>query len=101
MDLTTLRLMMEALKRSSNVDTLTFHNAGLTDISLACLAEGLQHTTVQCLGLDYNTAPSPTMLLASSHAKMTGAGNEPEGPAYSTGCSLKRNFASLVGEGTP
>ncbi|CAN0066749.1 unnamed protein product, partial [Laminaria digitata] len=51
-DSTTLRLLLEALKRSSDVDTLYFHNAGLTHTSVAAIAEGLPNTTIRCLGLD-------------------------------------------------
>ncbi|CAM9108971.1 unnamed protein product, partial [Hapterophycus canaliculatus] len=99
-DLTTLRLVVEALKRSSTVDTLTFHNAGLTETSFAILVEGLEHTSVQCLGLDYNTPPSPTPLPASSLLKRTGTGNKPEGAVLSPLSSPKRNFAGLVREGS-
>lgn len=96
-DLTTLRLMMEALKRSSDIDTLTFHNAGLTEASIDVLVEGLQHTSVRSLGLDYNN----TLLLPSSspvRQNVTdGAAEAAEGSTNEA--SSGRNFAGLVREG--
>ncbi|CAM9674308.1 unnamed protein product [Scytosiphon promiscuus] len=99
-DLTTLRLMMEALKGSSNVDTLIFHNAGLTEASFAVLADGLQHTTVQCLGLDYNTPRSRTTSSALPCVTKAEAGKEPEGAVLSTCPSPGRSFPSFVREGS-
>ena len=96
-DLTTLRLMMEALKRSSDIDTLTFHNAGLTEASIAVLVEGLQHTSVCSLGLDYNT---PLLLASSStdRPKVTERTAEAREGSASEAVS-GRNFAGLVREG--
>lgn len=53
-DRTTLMLMLEALKRSSDIDNLVFHNSGLPDRSVSLLAEGLPHTAIRSLSLDYN-----------------------------------------------
>lgn len=102
-DLTTVRLMMEALKRSSDVDTVNFHNAGLTGASIDVLVEGLEHTTVRCLGLDYNTPPavlssssSPTRRPSASETTELAAA---EAAATERSSLLTRNFAGLVGEG--
>lgn len=102
-DLTTVRLMMEALKRSSDVDTVNFHNAGLTGASIKVLVEGLEHTTVRCLGLDYNTPPA--VLLSSSSSPTRPSASETTEPAAAEAAetegslSSARNFAGLVREG--
>ncbi|CAM9286299.1 unnamed protein product [Ectocarpus fasciculatus] len=103
-DLTTVRLMMEALKRSSDVDTVNFHNAGLTGASIEVLVEGLEHTTVRCLGLDYNTPPA--LLLSSSPSPTRPSASETTEPAAAEAAetegslSSARNFAGLVREGS-
>ncbi|CAM9558147.1 unnamed protein product, partial [Ectocarpus sp. 6 AP-2014] len=102
-DLTTVRLMMEALKRSSDVDTVDFHNAGLTGASIDVLVEGLPHTTVRCFALDYNTPP---VVLSSSSPPTRPPPSGPtepaleEAPATEGFSSLTRNFAGLVSEGS-
>lgn len=53
-DRTTLMVMLEVLNRSSDIDTLTFHNSGLNNASVRLLAEGLPHTAVRSFSLDYN-----------------------------------------------
>lgn len=88
-DLTTLRLIMEALTRSSDIDALTFHNAGLTEASVAVLVEGLQHTSVRCLGVDYNGPVRSNVEEGTAEAAE-------QSPRES---SCRRNFASLVREG--
>ncbi|CAB1114338.1 unnamed protein product [Ectocarpus sp. CCAP 1310/34] len=95
--------MMEALKRSSDVDTVNFHNAGLTGASVDVLVEGLQHTTVRSLALDYNTPPvvlssssPPTRPPSSGTAEPAAA----EVPATEGSLSLTTNFAGLVSEGS-
>lgn len=96
-DLTTLRLMMEALKKSSDVDTLTFHNAGLTKASIAILVEDLQHTSVRSLGLDYNTSMLPQS--STMRPKVTEPSVEVVKELANEATS-GRNFAGLVREGT-
>lgn len=102
-DLTTVRLMVEALKRSSDVDTVNFHNAGLTGASIDVLVEDLQHTTVRCLALDYNTPP---VVLSSSSPPTRPRPSGTTEPAAAEAVvategssSLTRNFAGLVSEG--
>lgn len=101
MDLTTLRVMMEALKTSSDIETLTFHNAGLTAASIAVLVEGLQHTSIRSLGLDYNTPPPPKALSSPSPVRQIAAEVATEAAGeLAIEASSGRNFAGLVREGT-
>lgn len=100
-DLATLRLMMEALKTPSDIQTLTFHNAGLTEASMAVLVDGLQHTSVRSLGLDYNT-PLPLASLSSSsfmRPKEIKRGAQ-AAEDLANEAAFDRNFAGLVREGT-
>lgn len=53
-DLGTLEAMLEALKRSLDIDTLIFHNTGLNAASVGLLAEELPQTRVRSFSLDYN-----------------------------------------------
>eukprot|EP00904_Undaria_pinnatifida_P014158 jgi/Undpi1/9873/HiC_scaffold_28.g12327.m1 len=90
-DNTTLRLTLEALKRSSDIDTLIFHNAGLTQASISTLVEGLPCTSIRSLGLDYN------------YNRLKAESKEEDGldEALLTGSSSPRNvFADLVREGS-
>lgn len=104
-DKTTVRLVMEALARSSDVDTLNFHNAGLADASMAILAECLPQTSVRCLSLDYNnTPPPPSPPTPQVAPTKTGSTEEEEAgdDAVST-CSASsslRNFVDFVREGS-
>ena len=113
-DHTTLRLVLEALKRSSDIDTLYFHNAGLTHTTVAALAEGLPNTTICCLGLDYNNdsmAVTPPRLLSagstcyvrSSSGRLDAESKEDGGvevdDTLSTGSCPRIDFADLVREG--
>lgn len=106
-DLTTLHLMMKALNTSSDVDTLTFHNAGLTQTSIAVLVKDLQRTSVRSLGLDYILPPSPPPVRPSASERRlkaaelaAEAGNKTmESEAASTCLPSRPDFAGLVGEG--
>ena len=103
-DVTTLRITVEALRRSTDVDTLSFHNAGLSDSAVGILIEGLPHTTVRCLRLDYNTPSLPPSLPKRNEASswpmeaftaLVGEeGEEAGNPAWSS-----RNFPGLLREG--
>lgn len=97
---------MEALKRSKDVNTLNFHNAGLSDTAVGILAEELPHTGIRYLRLDYNNnsnSSSPPLTRMSSRLPDEVA-TEPSrdcketcasGPASST----RTDFTRLVREG--
>lgn len=99
--------MMKALSTAPDIDTLTFHNAGLTDASIAVLVEDLQHTSVRSLGLDYNLPPPPPPVRPSASERRlkaaelaAEAGDKAVPNEAASTISLSRpNFAGLVAEG--
>lgn len=88
--------MIEALKRSSDVDTLNFHNTGLSNASIAVLAEDLRQTTVRCLAVDYNDARSSS--LSTDRSPTPEHAHREEMDSLPTPF-VQRNLAGLVSEG--
>lgn len=105
---------MEALKRSKDVDTLNFHNTGLSDTAVGVLAEELPHTSIRCLRLDYNnnnnSNPSLIMTRSSSSTRKASSGLRDDAPTKPSGdckeacasgpaSSTRIDFTGLVREG--
>lgn len=97
---------MEALKRSKDVHSLNFHNAGLSDTAVVVLAEELPHTGIRYLRLDYNnnnSSSSPSLSRASSGLP-NDVVTEPSRDCKETcasrpASSTKIDFTGLVREG--
>lgn len=104
-DIGTTRIMVEALKRSTDIDSLHFHNAGLSDQCVDTLVEGLQQTTVGSLSLDYNDTTSVKGRRSRTTAtpvELAESVQEESAKASGTTSSSARTwkFVGFIGEGT-